>query len=111
MTDPTEQVLTAAANDDDLSDGAFILIRRALAGLDPITGEKPVPALPKRMSQRGWRRGVMDRVEVGQGIGWYWRCPRRKSCGAWGGPFAYEHEAVADGRAAHHDAHVASRRD
>lgn len=99
-------VLEMAAGDESVPDGAFVMLRRALAGLDPLTGEKPEPALPARMSGRGWRRRMLSRVEVGERIGWYWRCPRR-SCPAWGGPFRYEHEAFADGDARHRDAHQA----
>lgn len=105
MTDPTtEQVLSMAANDQTVSDGVFILLSRALAGRDPLTGKHLEPALPARMTGRGWHRGVMDRVEVDAHCGWYWRCPCR-SCPAWGGPFRHEGEAFADGRAQHHGAH------
>lgn len=106
MYDPdatAEQVLADAAN-SGLPDDAFVMIRRALAGLDPITGEKPVPALPKRMTNRAWRKNPFYRMEVGQEIGWYWRCPR-KSCGAWGGPYDWEIQAYQAGQAAHGDAH------
>lgn len=103
--DPTcDEVAELAARDETLPDGAFIMVRRALAGLDPFTGERPAPVLPARMGMRGWRRTAFSRVEVGQANGWYWRCPRR-SCASWGGPFSYEHEAQADGRARHHEAH------
>lgn len=108
--DPTcDQAIELAARDATLPDEAFVMVRRALAGLDPLTGERPVPALPARMSMRGWRRMALSRVEVGQAAGWYWRCPRR-SCDAWGGPFNYEHEACNDGRDRHHDAHSKGKR-
>lgn len=105
MTEPTEEVLTLAAKDGSLPDNSFIMISRALAGLDPLTGKVPVPALPKRMTGRGWRLNPFQGVWTAEHIGWYWRCPRRKSCGAWGGPFHCEAEAWADGRAQHHNAH------
>lgn len=99
-----DELVASAACEETMSDKVFTLILRALAGLDPLTGEPPVPSLPKRMTYRGWRRQVMSRVEVGQDIGWYWRCPRR-SCPAWGGPFRHEHEAYTDGEREHHYAH------
>jgi hypothetical protein len=104
-----DEATEMAACDEALPDGAFLLVRRALAGLDPLTGQRPVSALPARMSMRGWRRTALSRVEVGQAAGWYWRCPRR-SCDTWGGPFNYEHEAYNDGRDRHHDAHPKGKR-
>jgi hypothetical protein len=95
-----EQVLGMAARDESLPDDAFILISRALAGLDPITGEPRPKVLPKRMHMRRWFKSVASLVEVGQADGWYWRCPR-KSCDAWGGPFRTEQGAVDDGRETH----------
>lgn len=97
-----EQVLGMAARDESLPDDAFILISRAIAGLDPSTGEPPMPALPKRMVMRGWRRDFTSPVETGSAgtLRWYWRCPR-KSCDAWGGPFRTEQGAVDDGRETH----------
>lgn len=62
-------------------------------------------ALPQRMTGRGWRLNPFHGVWTAEHAGrWYWRCPRRKTCGAWGGTFTYEGEAWADGRV-HHDAH------
>lgn len=107
--DPTiGQLLSAAARDESLPDDSFVMIRRAFAGVDVLTGE-PVKELPKRMDRRGWRKRATERVEVGRADGWYWRCPR-KTCSAWGGPFHSENEAHGAGRAAHHDAHTAGGR-
>jgi hypothetical protein len=83
-------------------------VRRALAGLDPFTGERPAPALPARMTGRGWRLDPVHRVEVGRAAGWYWRCPRR-SCAGWGGPFDYEYQAHGDG-ACHAERHPRRKR-
>jgi hypothetical protein len=99
-----DEVVQSAARDTSLSDEVFLVLRRALAGLDPLTGEKPTPVLPRRMSARGWRRRTLSRVEVGQEAGWYWRCPRR-SCPTWSGPFRHEHLAFVDGDQQHRDAH------
>ena len=95
-----EQVLGMAARDESLSDDVFVVISRAIAGLDPFTGEPQVPVLPKRMHMRGWRKDFTSPVETGSDGRWYWRCPR-KSCDAWAGPFCTEHEAIVDGRANH----------
>lgn len=99
-----DEVVELAARDVALSNGVFLVLRRTLAGLDPLTGEKPAPALPRWMGARGWRRRTLSQVEVGQEAGWYWRCPRR-SCPAWGGPFRHEHLAFADGDQRHRDVH------
>lgn len=103
--DPTcDQVIELAAKDETLSDDVFLIVRRALAGLDPITGEPITPSLPARMTGRAWQRTPFHKVEVGREAGWFWRCPRR-SCPVWGGPFDYEHEAYADGDERHGHAH------
>lgn len=104
----TDQILTAAARDESLPDDAFVMLRRAFAGVDVLTGD-PVASLPKRMDQRGWQKRGTERVEVGRHAGWWWRCPR-KTCTAWGGPFHSESEAYGAGRVAHHDAHGAGVR-
>lgn len=95
-----EQVLGMAARDESLPDDAFILVARAIAGLDPLTGEPKPRRLPKRMHMRRWFKNVASLVEVGRADGWYWRCPR-KSCDAWDGPFDTEQSAVDDGRVNH----------
>lgn len=98
-----DQVAELAAKDETLSDDAFVMVRRALAGLDPITGKKPT-MLPARMVDRAWKRSPFYAVEVGRAGSWYWRCPRR-SCPVWGGPFDHEVQAYRDGNEQHRHAH------
>lgn len=106
-----ERVLADAARDESLPDGAFVLVARALRGVDLETGEPLTPTLPARMESRGWRYSPCHGVETGQSGGsWYWRC-RRKSCGDWGGPYRYEGTAGTAGREAHACAHARGKRD
>ena len=102
-----DMVLEVAAISPDMNDETFVVVSRALRGVDPLTGD--ALSLPERMVSRGWRKSPASPVETGRNGGWWWRCPR-KSCTAWDGPFRSETAAREAGREAHGLAHERTRR-
>jgi hypothetical protein len=102
VIDAVDRVADMAASDAALCDGAALCVARALAGLDPATGDPLPVALPRRMTRRGWRPYVTlpPYIQVGSYAGWWTRCTR-KNCEWWAGPFLHEEMACEHARVTH----------